>query len=419
MLSRLYKLIFDLSICCCLGAFLLHFFGGVTLQVGGFLILLVAAALTLVMREKGRQSILFMVILPAIGGLFLRPALNELLIYIPVWGYGLYLLVSDRLVVGRGDFLDRVRHVIILFLVLPLFMLVELHAVGDALRAALPYLVFTIISIIFMLRHLRTQHLRVGQKGYYSQQRWELIIFLFVCMLLTLVRAPQNLFVGIQLLFGGVIQPLLALFGSLVAVILGPIINGILSLLNIRRTPKEGGPQDDEMYGRMKDIPDLKEVFVPNSAWIMPLLYSFGVILGLVVLFFLLRWLIGDKGKHKLPTGVSEIREALEEPNEGRNKRRWKNSKEPAERIRYYYMKYLLHLRLIKLSTLPGDTTREVDHKYSDLLDDNDIEQREASKQLKRLYRKARYQHHTDMKNEEAEQAKKLYHTIKAKRRIN
>jgi hypothetical protein len=414
MLSRLYKLIFDMGVCCSLGAFLLYFFGGVTLNAGGFLILLAAAALTLMMREKRKLSILFVIILPVLGGLILRITWTQLLVYLPVWGYMVYLLVSDRLVVTRGDFLDRVRRILILCLILPLFMLVELSTFGEALRVTLPYLVITVVSIVFMLRHLRTLQQRKEQKGYYSQQLWEMIVFLAFCVMLTIARAPQNLLVGIRLLYQNLIVPVLSLLGF----ILGTIISLIISLLSIEGCGRgrEMPPRDDDLYGRLKDIPDLTKVTVPSSVWLLPLLYSLGVILALIVLFFFFRWLIGDKRKYKIPTGVSEIRETLEEPNERKNNLRWRYSKEPAERIRYYYLKYLLHLHSIKISILSGDTTREVDQKYSDTLADPSCKQREASIKLKRLYRKARYQKQEEMNGEDAELAKKLYHTIKSKK---
>ncbi len=413
MLSRLYKLIFDLGVCCSLGAFLLYFVGGATLNAGGFLILIVAAALTLVRSEKRKQSILFVIIIPVLGGLILRLTWTSLLIYLPIWGYLVYLLVSDRLIVTRGEFLDQVRRILLFCLILPLFMLVKLSTFGQALRAALPYLVVTIVSVISMLRHLRTLQLRKEQKGFYSQQLWEMIMFLAVCVLLTFARAPQNLLVVIRLLYQNLFLPVLSLIGF----IIGGIISLIISMLSMEGCSRKALPHgNDDWIDRLIDIPEIEKVTVSSNAWILPLLYSFGIILGLIVLFFFFRWLIGDKGNHKLPAGVSEIRETLEGPNERKNNRRWRYSKEPAERIRYYYLKYLLHLRAKKISILSGDTTREVDQKYSDTLADPSCEQREASIRLKRLYRKARYQKKEEITGEEAEQAKKLYHTIKVKK---
>lgn len=415
MLTKLYKLIFDLGISCSLGAFLLYYFGKNTLRVGGFVFLIAAASLSVFLKEKSKQYMLPVIMLPIIGGLLLRPAWPELIVYLPVWGYILYLLFTDRLMVGRGEFMDRVRKMLSLCLILPIFMLAELRTFGSAIGAALPYVVTTMVCIVFMLRHLRTMDRKGGQKGYHLQQLWEMMMFLMVCVLLTLARAPQNLMIGIRLLYDSIIRPILTLISGGFGYILGTVIYLINSLLSSMLGRRELSQRNDELMNRLKDIPEITPVTVSSNTWLLSLLYSLGVILALIILFFFFRWLIGDKGKHRIPAGVSETREMLEAQSaKDRHRRRY--SKEPAERIRYYYMKYLLHLRSLKITVSGGDTTREIDLKYSNLLSGSHIEQREASKKLKKLYRKARYQAQEELTPEEEEQAKRLYRLIKSQK---
>lgn len=419
MLSRLYKLIFDLGVCCSLGAFLLYYFTKRPLQAGILLFLVGAAVFALFLKEKRHPFMLPMIILPALGWFLLRPAVVELIVYLPVWGYMIYLLHSDRLVVSRGEFLDRVRSILALCLILPIFMLAELHTFAKSIEVALPYLVVTMLSIVFLLRHLRTLKQIDGHKGGYSGQIWEVLIFLMACVLLTMARAPQNLLLGLRLLYHNLLQPILSFLAGLIGVILGGIIYGIISLLSFVTESRELSLRQNELGNRLKDSLDISTVAISNKTWILPLLYSLGVILALMILFFFLRWLIGEKGKQRLPEGVSEIREVLEDTTDTKLKHRWKYSMEPTERIRYYYMKYLIHLNSHKIPILPGDTTRDVDQKYTDRIDALDYEQRQASKRMKWLYREARYQKQREMTGEEGEQAKKLYQLIKSKKRIN
>lgn len=416
MLSRLYKLIFDLGVYFSVGAFLLYFFGGETLQAGGFLIIVVSAALTLFLRYKGRQSLLPVLLLPVIGGVFLRPSVRELLVYLPGWSYVIYLLTSDRLLVGRGEVLDRVRGVLIIFLLAPLFMLVELNKFGDALHAAVPFLVVLVVSIVLLLRHLRTRLWREGQKGYHVQLVGEMVIFLSVCVLLTLTRTPQNLFLGLQFLYRGIILPLLSLLGTLVGMLLGRIITFLLSLLNLESLAGRSSSGEEESYGRLKDIPELERFAASDNPWLLPLLYSLGILIGVGLLFIFLRRLMGDKSRQGLPAGVSELRETLIDTSDKVKRQKLKHSKEPADRIRYYYMKYLLHLNSRKVVIRPVDTTREVDHKFTETLPESFIEQREASGRLKGLYRRARYQKQHCVSQEDADLAKKLYRRIKVKK---
>jgi hypothetical protein len=377
-----------------------------------------AAGLSVLLKEK-RKQIPAMIVIPVLGGLLVRPVLIELMVYIPIWGYIMFLLMTERLYISRGGFLDRVRKILFMCLLLPIFMLTEIRTFIDAVRAALPYIVTTLVSIIFMLRHLRNEQGREGQKGYYLQQVWEMVTFLVVSVLLAITRAPQNLMIGLQLIYNNIIQPVIALISSIITIIFGGIIYLILSLLSLAFDNRELVERKEEMGNQLNKIPEVAKVNVSYQEWILPLLYSLGVILGLIILFIFFRWLIGERNRQKLPNGISEIRELLEEPYNRKKNHRWNYSKQPGDRIRYYYSKYLFLLRSKSIPITSGDTTREVDQKYSVTLTDHYDEQREASKQLKRLYRQARYQKQKEMTIEEADQAKLLYQTIKSKNKNN
>jgi hypothetical protein len=405
-------MIFDLGICCFLWAFLLYFFLGVALNVGGFLCLFLAVGLSVLLKEK-RKQFLPLIVIPMLGGLLLRLPWIELMVYVPVWGYLVFLLKADRFVISRGEFLDRVTKLLSMCLILPIFMLTEFHTFQEAIGAAIPYIITTIVSIVFMLRHLRNEHRTEGHKGYYLQQVWELMMFLVVSVLLAIARAPQNLWKGIQLLYDYIIQPIISALFGLISMIFGGIIYLLLSLLSLAVGSRELAQRRDEMGDVLNEIPDVTVTKVSNQEWILPLLYSLGLILGLVLLFFFFRWLLGTRSRQKLPTGVSELREELTDPYDTKKKFRWKYSKEPAERIRYYYYKYLLYLRSKKVKIMLGDTTGEVNRKYSEMISEPSEEQKEAAMKLMKLYREARYQEQKEMSLEEAEKANQLYHRIK------
>ena len=415
MLSRLYKLIFDLGICYFLGAFLLNYFAGVTLQTGGFLCLLVTAVISLLLRQK-KLTILAAGSIPFIGILLLRPELLELIAYVLTWGYMVFLLMTDRFVVSRGEFLDKVKKILYIALLLPILMLTELQAFQKAIITTIPYLTTAIICFAFMLRHLRTNNGMGSQKGYYRQQALEMVLFLAVCVLLTIVRAPQSLQKGLSLLFFNVIKPVIGFLAGLIGIIFGGIIYLVTSIFSFLTQNRELAIRKGEMGENILDSFDITVDTVVSKEWILPLLYSLGVILGLVILFLFFRWLIGEKYNHRLPEGASEIREELGDSSDRQGKSKRKYSKEPRERIRYYYLKYLLYMRSNKVKLLSGDTTREVEQKYFENLSKHSKEHIEASMQLKELYRKARYQNLEEITAEEAEHARKVSATIKSKK---
>ncbi len=413
MLSKLYKLFLDLGVCYFIGAFLLSFYAGVNLQTSGFVCLLVTAVISLLLRRK-RLSVLVAGGMPLIGILLIRPELGELIVYVLTWGYMVFLMITERFVTTRGEFLDWIKKILYLAIILPLLMLTEFQAFQKAMIVATPYLTIVIICFCFMLRHLRTDPGMKSQKGYYRQQVLEMVLFMGSCVLLTIIRAPQNLYKGLALLFTNVILPVFAFFASLIGLIFGIVIYLITSLISFMTKSRELAVRRDEMGANIFEALDVTVDSVGSKEWIVPLLYSLGVILGLVVLFFFFRWLMGEKFKQKLPEGVSEIREELGVSKDRRGKNKRKYSKDPRERIRYYYYKYLLYLRYKKVLLHPGDTTRDLEQKYLASLSKPSEEQIEESMRLKELYRKARYQNQEEITLEEADYMKKVYALIKS-----
>lgn len=416
MQSRLYKLIFDLGICYTLGTFLVYYFTADSLQSGGFIVLLTAAVISIVLRKKKKLCILSSVGIPLAGLLLLQPELPMLVVYVLTWVYMVLQIHTNRYVNSRGEFLDQVRKLLYLALLLPIFMLTELPIFQKSIIATVPYLITVIVSFGFMLRHLRSDHGMESQKGYYRQQIWEMVLFIAVCVLLTIVRAPENLLKDLSLLFFNVIQPLISIIGGLISMIFGGIIYLIISLVSLVTKNREVALRKAELEDGLLASLDISVDTVSSKAWIYPLLYSIVAILGLILLFVFFRWLMGEKYKQRLPEGVSEIREAVEESSNKNSKIKRKYSKEPRERVRYYYSKYLLYLRSQKVTILSQDTTRDVEHKYLERLSNPSKEQTEASIQMKEHYRKARYQKQEEITTEEADQVKKIYDIIKSKK---
>lgn len=416
MLSRLYKLFFDLGICYTLGAFLVCYFAGDSLQFEGFICLLATAVIGIVLRKKKKLWIVTTICVPIVGLFLLRSELIPLAVYVLSWGYIAFLIITDRFVTSRGEFLDQVRKLLYFALVLPILMLTEFHIVLQSIVAAVPYLITAMVSFGFMLRHLRSDHGMESQKGYHRQQIWEMILFITICVLLTVVRAPQNLLTGLSLLYINVIQPVISFLARLISLIFGGMIYLIISIVSLFTENRELALRKAEVEDGLFVSLDLSVDTVSSKEWIVPLLYSLAAILGLIVVFLFFRWLMGEKYKQRLPEGISEIRETVVDSGDRQGKINGKYSKEPRERIRYYYNKYLIYLRSRKVTILSVDTTSDVEQKYLESSSQPSMRQMEASMRMKNLYRKARYQNREEITKEEAEQAKKIYDILKSKK---
>jgi hypothetical protein len=122
---------------------------------------------------------------------------------------------------------------------------------------------------------------------------------------------------------------------------------------------------------------------------------------------------MGEKLLQKLPAGILETRESLEDTNDKRTNFRKRRPKDSGAAVRYYYGKYLLWLQHKRIQLRPQDTTEEISNKYNRALIEDDKAKKEVSRQLTRLYRRSRYQISEQITSEEAEKAKELYQIIK------
>ncbi len=436
MLSKLYKLFFDLSVCFSLGAFLLGYFAGIKVHSMGYLLLLAAALLSVAADKKRGLRILVSAGLPAAylayeavvyraegminfeGKVNYIRSLPELLIFLLIWAYLLTVIVLNRLTIQHGDFMDRLKRLLYLSLIMIFPILTAFPKFRMGIEAASPYLTAACISAIFLLRHLRAVHQLEQMKLYRRQQLFELLAFLLISLLLTLAKAPQNLLLGIKQLYLHIIEPLLSLLTTLLGMLIYGIINLIIALYRLITNDQD--VQNIEFVADEQTINGAEEYFRGASAdlrWLIPLLYALGAILGMVLLFIGFRWLMGQRLKEKLPAGVEEIREDLEDTGEKHGRSFGACPKTARGYIRYYYRKLLLRLQHKKIPIGPSDTTREISEKYLIMQREASAQRyhsgKEASWQLTNLYRKARYQMTEEITEEEAEKARRLYQELK------
>ncbi len=413
MLAKLYKLIFDTSICYTIGVFLLNFVGDISISIGGFLILLLTAMVSVALGQKKKWRTPVMIILPIGALIFLRPSVPELILFLLVWAYDIFVTVTERFIISRGKFVDMLKRFAFLFLLPAIFMFIDLRNFNSYVQAIGPYLTASLISAVFLLRYLRAVNQMEQMKHYLRQQFMEFMIFLVLCLLLTFARAPQNLVAGLKLMYQYLLGPIIQFFAKAISMLLLGVIYLISAIIGFLTNKKElhsidltGGGAADQAFG-------LDDTAGFSLEWIIPFLYSIAIIAGLVVLFFFFRWLMGERIRQKLPAGILETRESIEDVKDQRAKFSRKRPKDSRAAVRYYYGKYLLWLKHRKVELRLQDTTEEISDKYNRALVEADMVKREASQQLKRLYRKSRYQITEQITSEEVVKAKQLYQTIK------
>jgi hypothetical protein len=391
----------------------LNYVGGITIDGRGFAAILISTLVSTLLRQKHKTRIITMTLIPAVSLAFLMPALPELVVFLFTWVYYSYVLMTERFVIRRGEFVDMLRRLLSICLILPFVMLASFHNFGHAVQEASPYLITALISAVFLLRHLRTDNQMEQMKQYKRQQFMELLAFIAVSVLLTFAKAPQNIVEGLRLLYQYLLRPVLSFITGLIGMLIGGIIYLITKLVGIYTGNKEMVEVKIEFGKSVGHSMDITDVEATNIDWVVPLLCSIGAIIGFVLLFYFFRWLMGEKYKQRIPSGVQESREYLQETDDKRTAYWKRRPKDPREAVRYYYGKYLLWLQHGLVELKLGDTTDEINDKYCILLTDEFEAKSEASSQLKKLYQKARYQINEQISREEAEIAKQLYQKIK------
>lgn len=413
MLTKSYKLIFDISVCYTIGAFLLKYFGGISIYVGGFLILLLTALVSILLKQNKNLKILVMILLPIGSLVFLTPSIPELIVFLLIWAYYAFVTITERFVISRGEFVDMLQRFAYLFLLLAFLLLTGVQKFNSSVQVTGPYLAASLVSAIFLLRHLRAVNHMEQIKLYRRQQFMELMIFLVICLLLTLARAPQNLVEGLKLMYQYLLRPILTFFVGIISMLILEIINLVVGLIGFLTNNKEMRNVNFEIGNAADQYLDLIGNVGGHAEWTIPFLYSIGTIVGLVIVFFFFRWLMGERFRQKLPTGILESRESIEYEKDKRTNFRKRSPKDSRAAVRFYYGKYLLWLQNKRVQLRLQDTTEEINDKYNGALIEDDKAKREASLQLKHLYRKSRYQIAEQITSKEAEKAKQLYQTIR------
>ncbi len=413
MLTKLYKLIFDLSISYTIGAFLLYFLGGISIEAGGYLILLLTVMVSTLLERKKSMKFLALFLLPLGSLILITPSTPELIVFLLIWAYATFVMFTERYAVSRGEFIDMLKRLVYLAPLFLYFIFTGMKELGFAIDITGPYIVASLVSASFLLRHLRAVHQMEQIKQYRRQQFMELMIFLIICSLLTLAKAPQNLAEGFLLMYQALLRPILTVFAGILGALILGIIQLLLALIGLVTKNKEIRSMEAQVGDAADQSLQLIEGVGRGIEWIKPFLYSVGIIIGLVILFFFFRWLMGERYKQKLPVGILETREAIEGTKERRRDFKRRRPKDPREAVRYYYGKYLLWLQHQRVTLQPNDTTEEIDVKYQNALIEDRKAKREASKELRLLYRRSRYRMTDQITIEEAKKAEQLYQTIK------
>lgn len=413
MPTKIYKFIFDISICFLIGGFLLKYFWGAQMFTGDLPVLVASAVISVLFYKKRIVNILMISLLPIIYLLIVSLPLPELIVFLLIWVYCISVTVTNRYVMERGEFVDRIKQVMFVLMILVIITFTNFTKFGVSIQSIFPYLILAIISAVFLLRHLRVGG-EMEQIGVYEKQQFiELSIFLIVCVLLTLLKVPVHILEGFSLIYHQLLIPLVTVLISIIGVLLSVLIYlGALLISVIPNTKKS--QEVKTIFGDM--VKEEADKIGFNSAQTfdyVPILYFFGAIALVVVVFLVFRRLMGSIYQQDAPGGIIETRESLTDISAKPSRNRRKRPKNTRDAARYYYGNYMLLLLKKQVELKVNDTTTEINSKYTNFISHDSSDKSKASTDLTSIYQEARYQLSKEISEEEAAKVKELYNHIK------
>ena len=210
-MAECYKLLFDLSLYYAVFGYYLSLAVSTPPSAVFYLTLAGMILLDSVLRvrhlyETGSRAVRFLPLLLPLAALAFHPSLAQIVHVLPVWAYLGFSVITGRVQISYAAFRSHFAFGLWMLLLMvfgPLFP----GSLSEAFTGAVPYLVGMLVCGVCLLRMLREQRPDGLRQGIY------MLLFILLCVLLTVGQAPQLLVRGLGLLYRFVIAPLILFMG--------------------------------------------------------------------------------------------------------------------------------------------------------------------------------------------------------------
>lgn len=379
-MTEFYKLLFDLSLWYCLGGYFLRLAAGKAPSVPGFLALCLCAGLDAFLRAKkpeARPARILPLLLPLLS-LIVWPGLWPAAHLLVAWAYVAFSLFSGRFELrydgARSHFGFGLKTLLLLILG-PLFP----ENLGAAAAQSVPYLVLMLTAGICLLRMLREQRPAGLRQGIY------MAVFVLLCALLTVGKAPQLLLRLVGLVYRNVLSPLI----FCLAIVMGLLTYGFYLVMKwlVERAQGRNEPIRLELSGAAEalGLEDQYAAYTADLRWLKALLIALGAAALCFLLWRLFRRLLGERAAAGSPERRPDRASRLQSPADAPG-RRLLRPREPRAAVRWYFARFLDECRRRGLTVPKGMTVEELCAASAGLFPAAEVEA------LCAVYRPARYQ---------------------------
>jgi hypothetical protein len=399
---QVYKLLFDLSLWYCLGGYFLRLTTGKAPYVPGFLALCLCAGLDAFLRSrevKARWARIIPLLLPLLT-LIWWPGLWPALHLLVAWAYLAFCLWTGRIDLrydGARQHFGFGLKLLILLVLGPLFP----AELGPAAVQTIPYLVLMLTAGVCLLRMLREQRPAGLRQSIY------MAVFVLLCALLTVGRAPQLLLRGFGLLYTHVLAPVI----FCLAIALGVLFYGFYLLMKwlVDRAQGQNVPLQIQLTdaAEMLGIEDQYAAYTVDLRWLKVLLIALAVCALCFLLWRLFRRLAGERlGPMEADRRAEQAARLLHGQTAAPGRRLLK-PREPRAAVRWYFARFLAECEKRGLDVSVGMTVEELCAASAPLFPGAD------TTALAEVYRPARYQPSRRVTQADVKKAADAWNAIK------
>lgn len=401
-MTEVYKLLFDLSLYYCVGGYFLRLATGKAPSAAGFLALCACAALDALLRSRGVRSRWARVIplLLPLAVIFWWPGLWPALHLAVAWAYVAFSLLTERVSLSYYEARTHFGFGLKLLILLVLGPLFPGQLKAAALQTV-PYLVLMLTAGVCLLRMLREQRPAGLRQGVY------MALFVLLCALLTLGRAPQLLLRGVGYVYSYVLAPLI----FCLAIALGVLFYGFYLVMKwlVEHVQGSNEPLQIQLSGaaEMLGLEGEYAAYTADLRWLKVLLTAMGACLLAFLLFRLFRRLLGDRTAAAASGARSERRETLSPRSRTGGVPGLIRPREPRAAVRWYFARFLAECEKRGLTLSKGMTVDELCFQCASVFPCADVVA------LAEVYRPARYQLSRRVTQEDVKKAADAWNAIK------
>lgn len=404
-MAECYKLLFDLSLFYTVFGYFLSLAAKTPPSVTCFLALAASILFDAFLRSRGlyqsgpRALRLLPMLLPFLA-LLARPSQPQLLHALPVWLYLCFSFCTDRVQTSYSEFRSHFSFgmwLLLLMVLGPIFP----GRFSVSLAGAVPYLICMLACGVCLLRMLREERPDGLRQGVY------MVLFILLCVLLTIGKAPQLMIRIVGYGYRYLIAPLIFAVSIGIAALF--YIFYLVASWLISRTQGSTEPLkiDLQSGAEMMGLGEEYQEYTADLRWLKILLIAFAIAVFLLLLFLLFRRLLGDQPGKRAASPWREQEDETVSPLSAQRKPSFLRPRDPRMAVRWYYWRFLSECRHRGVPFTAGMTASELALLCSDAFPGAD------PAALTELYLPARYDLVGEISAEDARRASDLWHGLK------